>query len=95
MLNRIKDELVAGTAEHKGFVVKQEFLWYKDRLVLSRNSSLLPAILEEFHSSPSRGHSGEQRTFQRWQQRSCFGSGCVRILKNLSGVVLFVKRTKV
>ena len=33
-------------------------LFYKGRLVLSQHSSLIAAILQEFHLTPIRGHSG-------------------------------------
>lgn len=49
----------------KGFEIRNEVMWYKDRLVLSQSSTLIPILLEEIHGSVVGGHSGEERTMQR------------------------------
>lgn len=33
-------------------------LFYNKRMVISSTSAIIPKLLEEFHSSPSGGHSG-------------------------------------
>ncbi|KAL0556065.1 hypothetical protein IC582_004570 [Cucumis melo] len=38
---------------------------YKDRLVLTKNSTLIPAILDTYHNSVVSGHSGFLRTYKR------------------------------
>ncbi|PNY16937.1 retrotransposon-related protein [Trifolium pratense] len=48
-----------------GFEVKQGVLLYHDRLVLSPHSPSIPWLLEEYHSTPSGGHSGFLRTYRR------------------------------
>lgn len=45
--------------------VRDGLLFFKHRLLLSRDSSILSAVLEKCHSSPSVGHPGERRTFAR------------------------------
>jgi len=51
---------------HKhGFSWQQGILLHKGRLVLSASSPLIPLILEEFHASPTGGHSGFLRTYKR------------------------------
>lgn len=40
-------------------------LKYKGRLVLSKNSSLIPAIWNIYHDSVLGGHSGFLRTYRR------------------------------
>ncbi|KAA0054183.1 Transposon Ty3-G Gag-Pol polyprotein [Cucumis melo var. makuwa] len=40
-------------------------LLYKGRLVLSRNSTLIPSLLHTFHDSVLGGHSGFLRTYKR------------------------------
>lgn len=46
-------------------------LLYKKRLVLAKNSSLIPSVLHTFHDSVMGGHSGFLRTYKRltryWQ----------------------------
>lgn len=48
-----------------GFVVKQGVLLYQGRLVISPQSPSIPWLLEEYHSTPSGGHSGFLRTYRR------------------------------
>ena len=47
------------------FSVKNGMLHYKNRLVLSKTSSLIPAMLHTFHDSIVGGHSGFLRTYKR------------------------------
>jgi hypothetical protein len=44
---------------------KQGVFLYEGRLVLSSNSSLIPSLLQEFHSTPRGGHSGFYKTYRR------------------------------
>jgi hypothetical protein len=48
-----------------GFEFKHGVLLYDGRLVISNTSLLIPTLLQEFHSSPSGGHSGFYRTYRR------------------------------
>lgn len=48
-----------------GFTYERGVLYYEDRLVISAQSSVIPKLLEEFHSSPMGGHSGFYRTYRR------------------------------
>ena len=48
-----------------GFYVKQGVLLYHGRLVISPESSSIPWLLEEFHSTPVGGHSRFLRTYRR------------------------------
>ncbi|KAL0545305.1 hypothetical protein IC582_015183 [Cucumis melo] len=47
------------------FTLKNSLLHYKNRLVISKASSLIPAILNTFHDSVVGGHSGFLRTCKR------------------------------
>ncbi|TYK14463.1 Ty3/gypsy retrotransposon protein [Cucumis melo var. makuwa] len=53
--------------ESKGnkFSIQQGMLKYKDRLVISKTSTLLPTILHTYHDSIFGGHSGFLRTYKR------------------------------
>lgn len=48
------------------FQLRQGTLYYKNRLVLSRASSLIPTILQMYHNSVIGGHSGFLRTYKRF-----------------------------
>lgn len=47
------------------FSLQRGVLKYKGRLVISKNSSLLPPILHTYHDSVLGGHSGFLRTYKR------------------------------
>ena len=47
-------------------MVQEDMLLYKNRLVIPRSSSLIKKIFSEFHEGAIGGHSGEDRTYQRF-----------------------------
>ena len=47
------------------FAVKQGLLYYKDRLFIPQETGLRSAILQELHSTPVGGHSGNKGTLTR------------------------------
>nr|XP_004511253.1 uncharacterized protein LOC101502931 [Cicer arietinum] len=48
-----------------GFSIKGGILFYKNRLVIPANSSLIEDLIKDFDSSPSGGHSGYLHTYRR------------------------------
>ncbi|KAJ0764722.1 putative nucleotidyltransferase, Ribonuclease H [Helianthus annuus] len=48
-----------------GYSVKNGVLYYKNRLVISRNSKFLQDLFHEFHTTATGGHSGFYRTYRR------------------------------
>ncbi|KAI5402630.1 hypothetical protein KIW84_050288 [Lathyrus oleraceus] len=48
-----------------GYFVKQGVLFYHGRPVLSPKSPSIPLLLEEFHCTPTGGHSGFLRTYRK------------------------------
>ncbi|PNY15662.1 retrotransposon-related protein [Trifolium pratense] len=48
-----------------GYCVKNGVLFYHGRLVISHKSPSIPLLLEEFHCTPTGGHSGFLRTYRR------------------------------
>ena len=53
------------TEEKPEYAIHGGKLYFKDRLVLSKNSTRIPLLLKELHDSPSGGHLGIYRTFKR------------------------------
>ncbi|KAL0534629.1 hypothetical protein IC582_028920 [Cucumis melo] len=47
------------------YSLQNEMLKYKERLVITKSSSLIPAILDTFHNSVVGRHSGFLRTYKR------------------------------
>ena len=64
-LQQVVQKLQQGDSSVACFSIHRGVLFYKNRLVLSAKSSLIPTILTEFHSSPAGGHSGFLRTYKR------------------------------
>jgi hypothetical protein len=65
LLQHIVKDLQQDELSRPGYKMKQGVLLYEDRLVLSKNSELIPKMLEEFHITPQGGHSGFYRTYRR------------------------------
>ena len=64
-LKGIVQDLLRDPNLHPGFSLRKGVLYYKERLVLPKNSSRIPMILKEFHDSAWGGHSGIFRTYKR------------------------------
>ena len=66
-----KDEKMGamkGTREHAGYTLSKHRLQYHGKTVLSKNSSLIPMLLQEFYYSGVGGHFGVFKTYQRASQ---------------------------
>lgn len=58
-LQKIKEELEGKRGDqNSNFSVKRSMLMYKDRMVISKTSKLIPMILHTYHDSVFGGHSG-------------------------------------
>ncbi|KAL6578234.1 hypothetical protein OROMI_010562 [Orobanche minor] len=64
-LQNQKAEVESDPAKHPGFYVRSGVLYYKDRLVIPKDSKFIPSLLLEFHQSAAGGHSGYYRTYRR------------------------------
>ena len=64
-LKRIIEELSQDPNVHPEFSLQKGNLFYHNRSVLAANSVYIPLLLQEFHSSPTGGHSGFLRTYRR------------------------------
>ncbi|GAU22407.1 hypothetical protein TSUD_122930 [Trifolium subterraneum] len=64
-LSKIVADLLQDPKACPGFDLRNGVLLYEGRLVISKNSLLIPVLLDEFHSSPQGGHSGFYKTYRR------------------------------
>lgn len=64
-LQKIMEELLLDPLMHPKYSLEQGRLLYKNRMVLSRKSALIPAILHTYHDSVVGGYSGFLRTYKR------------------------------
>jgi hypothetical protein len=64
-LQQIVKDLQDDEGSRPGYEFRQGVLLYEGRLVLSKESALIPKMLEEFHTTPQGGHSGFYRTYRR------------------------------
>ncbi|KAL5550229.1 hypothetical protein UlMin_000405 [Ulmus minor] len=64
-LKKLREDITSGTQSHVGFSVEHGVLFYKGQLVIPQTSKLLSALIEEFHTTPIGGHSGETKTYRR------------------------------
>jgi len=64
-----KDPTIA--SEYK---LENGLILHKQRIWLPTRSSIIPLLMEEFHSTPTGGHYGIQKTLQRLQENFTWNS---------------------
>ncbi|OAP08286.1 hypothetical protein AXX17_AT2G06770 [Arabidopsis thaliana] len=67
-LQRTINIIMSSLSYKQGFAVKDNRLWYKNRLVIPNNSQFIPLILSEGHEGKLGGHYGVFMTIKRIQQ---------------------------
>lgn len=65
LLNAIKQKLLAGEEVLYRFDLIGGQLFYKGRYVLPKKTTFINTIIQQYHDSPTGGHSGEHRTYGR------------------------------
>nr|KYP63864.1 Retrotransposable element Tf2 [Cajanus cajan] len=58
-------KLITDPDQHEGYELKEGKLFFKNKLVLPKNSSRIPLIIQEFHATAMGGHAGVFRTYKR------------------------------
>ncbi|XP_024007917.1 uncharacterized protein LOC112083927 [Eutrema salsugineum] len=66
-IQELKAKLLSSEPVKKGFILKDDRVWYKNRLLIPQSSSMIPLILHEFHDAFMGGHSGVLKTLKRIQ----------------------------
>ncbi|KAD5508053.1 hypothetical protein E3N88_15756 [Mikania micrantha] len=64
-IQQLLQKVQLNPSKYPGYPVKQGILHYQNRLVISRQSRFIPALLHEFHMTAIGGHSGLYRTYRR------------------------------
>ncbi|KAI0493308.1 hypothetical protein KFK09_027585 [Dendrobium nobile] len=64
-LSKIRADLLKEEGSHSGYALEGERLLYHGRFVLPRTSVHIPQLLQEFHGTAVRGHSGVLKTYMR------------------------------
>ena len=64
-LMQVVQGLQQGTGSFPRFSLQQGRLFYQERVVLPRNSTQIPVLLDEFHNTASGGHSRFLRTYKK------------------------------
>lgn len=65
LLSSLRERVAKGEEVLTGFRLLNGQLWYKDHLVIPKNSTFIPSLLKEYHDSPIGGHTGEHKTYAR------------------------------
>lgn len=60
--------------KYPSYYLEGDILLYKGRLVISRNSYVIPLLLKEYHDSSIGGHLGETKTYLK-VAAECFWAG--------------------
>lgn len=64
-IKQVREDLEAGRAVPKGYYMDHGVLKFKGRVVLPPKCTLIPKLLHTYHDTPTGGHSGELKTYQR------------------------------
>ena len=57
--------LKVNPSSYSDYIWHGGLLYYRGRLVLSKNLAIILDLLQEFHLTPTRGHSGFTRTYKQ------------------------------
>lgn len=68
VLGKIVEDLKVDLDLHGKYTLENGRLYFKGKLVLLINSSWIPQLFKEFHSSLAGGHSRIYRTYRRLAQ---------------------------
>jgi len=70
----LQQKIQHGTEAAAEYRIENSLILHKRRIWLPTGSSIIPLLLEEFHSTPTGGHYGVQKTFQRLQENFTWNS---------------------
>lgn len=90
-LQELHKEVQNSNESHPTLKLTGGILYYQGKPYLSRNSSLKPLFLQEFHSTPLGGHTGITKTFQRLKAND-YWSGTKKMSQNTLPLVAFASR---
>lgn len=93
VLVKIIKELEGNPDSHPQYTLENGRLHYRGRLVLAANSTWIPRLMQEFHSSPTGGHSGVYRTYRRVAQ-SLYWPGMKKTVTDYVAACLVCQRSK-
>lgn len=82
-LNEIVQKLEKGEQLKQPYVLVGGKLFHKGRICISASSNWIPKLLEEYHATPTGGHSGAWRTYKRISANIYTGQGCLKRCKLL------------
>ncbi|KAA0040843.1 Ty3/gypsy retrotransposon protein [Cucumis melo var. makuwa] len=93
-LRKVVVDLNGDLAQQDGkFKICNGMLRYKDRLVVSQSSKLIPHILHSYHDSAVGGHSGFLRTYKRIAGE-LYWQGMKTVIKKYCAECLICQRNK-
>lgn len=64
-ISQLTTQFQQGALDQQLYQLKDELLFYKKRLHLGTLKTQQQQILQQFHNSPTRGHTGTQKTYAR------------------------------
>lgn len=90
-LQPLHNDLTSSPRIHPLFKIINIILYHMGKPYISKNSTLKPLFLQEFHSIPLGGLAGISKTLACLKQNG-FGKACVRTLLSLFQLLLCVNR---
>ena len=67
MNHKILLDIERGHGSHLGYMLVQNQLLYKGRVVLPKGAPIITTLLKEYHDGPIGGHEGVLKTYKRMQ----------------------------
>ena len=81
----VKGDILSGHRAPTGYTVLNNILLFQGKIVLTKDSSLIPMLLQEFHDSGVGGHLGVFKTYMR-VSREFYWQGMKRRIQQYVGV---------
>lgn len=73
VLSEIKKKLMLNGLGKPGYEIRENRLWFKQRLAIPKTSKYIPVLISECHSELNGSHAGILKTIKKNSNNSCTG----------------------
>lgn len=68
VLQQIKNSVMEHRSDKPGYAIRDNQLWFKNRVAIPKTSKFIPLLISECHSELAGGHAGVHKTTKKLKQ---------------------------